>query len=73
MKAILEFSLPRERIEHQDAINGWKWKSVIWGLYWEILRPVWKHGDDEKNTEFAEGVWDRVHERMEELGITLDD
>jgi hypothetical protein len=29
MKAILEFSLPEERQEHMDAINGTHWRSAF--------------------------------------------
>ena len=29
MTAILIFNLPEESAEHQDAIDGYKWKSVV--------------------------------------------
>ena len=29
MKAILEFNLPEETIEHDLAINGWKWQMIL--------------------------------------------
>lgn len=29
MKAILEFNLPEETEEHEQALNGWKYQSVL--------------------------------------------
>ena len=29
MTAALTFNLPEESVEHQDAIDGYKWKSVV--------------------------------------------
>ncbi len=33
MKANLEFDLPEEQSEFQDAINSWRYKSVIRDLF----------------------------------------
>ncbi len=29
MKAILTFNLPEESEEHQTALDGWKWQSLV--------------------------------------------
>jgi hypothetical protein len=29
MRAILEFNLPEETVEHELAVNGWKWQMVL--------------------------------------------
>lgn len=36
MKAILEFELPQESEEHQLALNGWKYKSIIDDIFAKI-------------------------------------
>ena len=40
MKAILEFDLPEEDVEHRQAIDGGKWEIVVWNLY----NACMKHG-----------------------------
>ena len=40
MKAILEFD---DEKDLRDAIDGWKWKSVVWELD-QDLRGIVKHG-----------------------------
>ena len=32
MKAILEFNLPQEQEDFEDASNGWKWQHAMWQL-----------------------------------------
>ena len=45
MKAVLEFNLPEEHNEHQVALDGWKWRVVVWDVA-DKLRSVLKHDDD---------------------------
>ena len=40
MKAILEFTLPEEEIEHRQALDGHKWEIVVWNLHSACM----KHG-----------------------------
>lgn len=50
MKATLEFSLPEERVEHQQAVHS----GAAWALLEDIdqhLRSVIKHGHDYKTVE----------------------
>lgn len=68
MKAILEFNLPEERDEFEDAANGWKWKDVIWHYLEDYLRPLWKHG----SAEWAEEAKSTMYELMDEHGIKLE-
>jgi hypothetical protein len=42
-KAILEFQLPEEETEHEDALNGTLWRSVVADLD-NTLRSWIKHG-----------------------------
>ena len=73
MRAVIEFDLPEESTEHQDAIDGWKWKSIVSALYDDILRPCWKYGDDEAKAAFAEEIWQRVSGLMDARRLTIDD
>jgi hypothetical protein len=44
MKSTLEFDLPEERDELNDALNGSKYKARIDTLYDEVFRPHIKYG-----------------------------
>lgn len=44
MKAILEFNLPEEREEHEDALNGVKYKCQLDEIWDKVWRPYLKHG-----------------------------
>ena len=28
-KAMLEFTLPEEQVDHQLALDGWKWRTIV--------------------------------------------
>jgi hypothetical protein len=44
MKGILEFSLPEEAEEYNDAINGSRYKYALDEVYEQVFRPSRKHG-----------------------------
>ncbi len=44
MKASLTFNLPEESEEHQDAINGSKYKYQLDEVGNHVFRPARKHG-----------------------------
>jgi hypothetical protein len=75
MKAILEFNLPEEEIEHKDAINGTSWKLVAWDLD-QLLRNYIKYNsvDDCENNRYAafEKVREELHNIIEAKGLILD-
>lgn len=49
MKAKLEFDLPEEREEHEDALKGTKYRSQLDDIWDKMFRPRHKHGyNDEK-------------------------
>ena len=66
MKAILEFTLPEENHEHQDALRGSEWKWALSDLA-DYLRSQIKHAD---NSAEEYRTFERVQERL--FGI-LDD
>lgn len=54
MKAKLEFDLPEEREEHEDALNGSKYKYQLDDIWNKMFRPRHKHGYmDEKINEIV--------------------
>lgn len=67
MKAVLIFNLPEEQSEHDTAVNGWKYKSVIWDMD-NFLRNEIKH-----NNKDYEEVRNKLHELLNENNVTLND
>ena len=71
MKAILEFTLPEEHHEHQDALRGSDWKNALDDLL-RYLRTQIKHAEnsaDEYRT--FERVRDRLTEILDGRGLDL--
>ena len=66
MKAILEFTIPEEQHEHQDALQGSEWKWALTEVA-DYLRNQIKHAD---NSAEEYRTFERVQERL--FGI-LDD
>ena len=44
MKAVIEFSLPEEREEHEDALRGSEYKYKLDEIWNKVFRPRHKHG-----------------------------
>jgi len=74
MKAILEFNLPDDQPEFDNAINGAKWSLVAWELdRW--LRSQIKYAPDEMSQEAYdafEQCRDKLHEIKNEYGLNFD-
>lgn len=71
MKATLEFSLPEEKAELNDAIRATAYKAAIDTLYDEVFRHYLKydnpfHGKPLKQSErdFLNKIWTVVHEHF---------
>jgi hypothetical protein len=74
-KAILEFNLPEEQHEHNDAVHGTDWKLVVWDLD-QTLRNYLKYGgvdqcEDNKYAAF-EFLRSELHAILESKGLILD-
>ena len=50
MKAVLEFNLPEEQYEFNNAIKGGDWKHVCWEMD-QLLRKHIKYDEDLKEDE----------------------
>ena len=71
MKAILEFTIPEEQHEHQDALQGSIWK---WAVDYIInyLRKESKHVDHSaEEYRILDAVRERLSEILEERGLEL--
>ena len=71
MKAILEFNLPEEQHEHQDALQGPEWKYAVSELS-GYLRGQIKHADHTaEEYRMLEAVHERLYKILEDRGLDL--
>jgi len=71
MKAILEFNLPEESTEHQDAIDAGKIKSVLCEMD-KILKNYLKYGHEfKKATEAIEEIRMTLNESLKDNEINI--
>lgn len=72
MKGILEFNLPEDREEFEEAQNGWKYKGCLTQLS-EYLRKKYKHVDpiNESYSNELESVRIRFLEILRENEVNL--
>jgi hypothetical protein len=74
MKAILEFNLPEEQPEFDNAVNGAKWSLVAWKLD-QWLRSQIKYSPDDMSQEAYEAFEecrDKLHEIKNEYSLSFD-
>ena len=62
MKATLEFNLPEEQTEFQDAVDGSMFKHVIWKLD-QFYRAKLKNAHDMTNDEVLD-TYEEVREKI---------
>ena len=67
MKAILEFNLPEDQPEFNNAIKGGDWKHVCWQMD-QLLRTNTKYAPDDVNEEVLEAL-QKVREEFNRLMI----
>ena len=67
MKATLNYTLPDEQQEFQDAVNGIKWKSAMWDLD-QRLRGLIKHAPDSMD-ETEHKTYQMVRTMLHEIVI----
>lgn len=79
-KIILEFDSVEEQSDARTALDGWKWKMLVWDLD-QKLRSTHKYGQSfDNNTEASSEemdvcyrLRDQIRELMNESGLNLDD
>jgi hypothetical protein len=72
-KVILEFDSDEDRDDMESAINGWKWKMLVWDLD-QHLRSELKYNDKLTGEayEAVEKIRETLHELKSESGLKLD-
>lgn len=65
MKAILEFNLPEEQEQFEDAINGSKWSHAMWALD-QFLRTKVKYASDDAHEE-AINAFEEAREELRRI------
>jgi hypothetical protein len=68
MKAILEFSLPEEADEHLTAVKAGDWQMALWDVD-QKLREIVKHGEDDKQADWAQELRDYIYEQLNDRGL----
>jgi hypothetical protein len=68
VKAILEFTMPEEREDHQLAFDGWKWKGVTVQMY-NKLRSMEKH--QERDILSIQEVRNMLNELVEDNDLIV--
>ena len=72
MKAILEFNLPEDEVEHYCAIKGTAMLNVLWELKTE-LRSMRKYGDLLDNQyEIVENIEEFLFRSLNDNEVNLD-
>ena len=72
-KVILEFDPFEDRDEMESALNGAKWKMLVWDLD-QHLRSELKYNDAVTGEAYAalEKIRERLHELKTDSGLTLE-
>ena len=74
MKAILEFNLPEDQVEFEEAVNGSKWQHVLWQVDQE-LRSKTKYATDQDHEERVKALYeirDFLHDCKNEAGLKFN-
>lgn len=71
MKATLEFTLPDEADEHQAAVDGQKWKVLVWNFDQELRSKV-KYGPEDEKTPGYQDAREILRELTADSGLFLD-
>lgn len=72
-KVILEFDPVEDKYEMESALNGAKWRNLVWDLD-QHLRSELKYNDAITGEvyEALEKVRNKLHELKSESGLTLE-
>ena len=65
-KATLQFDLPEEHQEHQDAIHGSEWKDVVWDID-QFLRNKLKYEMHEYNDKSCYDIFEEIRSELWEI------
>lgn len=73
-QATLIFQLPEEDREHIDAVNGWKWRSLVSDILQNIRQDVkYSQTTTEEQKKVLENMKSFIFGRMSEENLSVDD
>ena len=72
-KVTLEYDFNEERDEMESAINGWKWKMIVWDFD-QRMRAIYKYEDNHTQEVYnmIEKLREELREMIIEQGVKLD-
>ena len=73
MKATIEFHLPEDQESFDDAVNGWKWQTIVYDLD-QHLRTKTKYAPDDVPQEVYDALLElreHLHQELRESGLQL--
>lgn len=74
MKAILEFTLPEDSVEHKQAVKALDMALVIWHFANNSKKALGYEIDDiEDKYEVLDKVFERFYELLEEYNVKPDE
>jgi hypothetical protein len=71
MKATLEFNLPEDELDLSNAINGNKFKLILWDMD-QHLRNMVKYSENEEEVRVAEELRDKLQEYFSQYNISIE-
>jgi len=71
MRGVLVFDLPGEMEQHQCAIDGVKWRSVVFDID-RTLAGIVKNAATDSEAEVAIAMQNVLHNAMTDNGVSLD-
>jgi len=74
MKTTMEFELPLEQSQYQDAINGWKWHLAAFQME-QFLRARIKYAPDSMPDEVRQqliAVQTKFYQIIEQYNLTIE-
>ncbi len=71
MEAILKFNLPEDELDFSNAVNGYKFKLILWDMD-QHLRSIAKYSEDSEKAEIAQELRDKLHEYFSEYNVTIE-
>jgi len=74
MKVVIEFDGIEERNDLNDALNGYKWKMIVWDMDQELRRYI-KYDDklNDQAQEIVEKLREYLRHTINEHGVNIYD
>ncbi len=70
MEALLKFDLPEEAEDFNSAVDGYKFKLILWDMD-QHLRSIAKYSEDDNKATIAQELRDKLHEYFSEYNVSI--